>query len=348
MIYCNLNLIKINTILDTKTDRVQSVDMLRGLAALFVCIFHFTNGNQDFLSNHFWLKQIGSHGWVGVEIFFIISGYIIPYSLKKDEYKLRDFSKFLSKRLARLEPPYFISILILILLNYLGTYSPYYKGQHYDINYHNLLLHVFHLNDLLKEPWLNPVYWTLAIELQFYLLIGLTFTLIDSRKSLVFVLTLLCFLLPTMLEIPSTVFKYIPYFSLGILIFKRKSNKNQKQYTVFLELLLLVIIYLQFSVIPFIASTFSWLIISSSINWNNKWLLKLGTISYSFYLIHIPFGGKLINLSINFFKTDVSRSFALLVILFLTLIVSYVFYRFVELPATKFSQFIIKNRSIVS
>src|ERR1035441_2897196 len=53
-----------------------------------------------------WLYRSGKYGWLGVEIFFVISGFIIPYSLYKAGYRVSDFTRFLLKRIARLDPPY--------------------------------------------------------------------------------------------------------------------------------------------------------------------------------------------------------------------------------------------------
>ncbi|RZL40194.1 MAG: acyltransferase [Pedobacter sp.] len=77
--------------------RIYSVDFLRGIAALLVCIFHFTQGNTGYLATENWLKKIGSIGWSGIEIFFILSGFIIPYSLHQSKYHYKDFKILCSK-----------------------------------------------------------------------------------------------------------------------------------------------------------------------------------------------------------------------------------------------------------
>ena len=268
--------------------------MLRGIASLSVCMYHFTNGNPNYFSNGYWLKEVGSIGWAGVEIFFVISGFIIPFSLYQSRYRLKKFKTFLIKRVVRIEPPYFLSILLLIALNYLSSLSPYFKGTSFSINYFNLALHIGYLNDFFNQPWLNPVFWTLAIEFQFYILIGLIFPILNHQKIWIFIsaIVLLCgcgFLIKSSILI----FHYISFFALGILIFKRKTGIYVNKYVWILEPLLLIIIYLQFSLIPFIAASLAWSILFFHENWKNKWILWLGTISYSLYLTHIFFGGKI-------------------------------------------------------
>ena len=80
-------------------DLIISVEYLRGLAALSVTWFHLTN---TYSLN--WVRESGSLGWLGVEAFFVISGFIIPYSLHRSGYTLRDFPNFMLRRIVRLEP----------------------------------------------------------------------------------------------------------------------------------------------------------------------------------------------------------------------------------------------------
>jgi hypothetical protein len=65
--------------------RIDSVHTLRGIAALSVVWFHLTNGNAAFPPNS-GLKTSGSKGWLGVEVFFVLSGFIIPFALHRSDY----------------------------------------------------------------------------------------------------------------------------------------------------------------------------------------------------------------------------------------------------------------------
>ena len=94
--------------------RIETVDMLRGFAALAVCWFHLTDTNA--IAGSGVLEKSGRYGWLGVEIFFVISGFIIPYALHRSSYTLRHFGRFLLKRITRLDPPYIVSIVIAIIL----------------------------------------------------------------------------------------------------------------------------------------------------------------------------------------------------------------------------------------
>ena len=85
--------------------RVEILEPLRGLAALAVAWFHFTNATG--LLPEGWLRASGRYGWLGVEVFFVISGFIIPYSLFNAGYRFpRHAGRFILKRIVRLDPPY--------------------------------------------------------------------------------------------------------------------------------------------------------------------------------------------------------------------------------------------------
>ena len=60
---------------------IHSLDNLRGIASFMVAFFHFSAGNRIFLDEDNILRVIGRFGWSGVEIFFIISGFVIPFAL---------------------------------------------------------------------------------------------------------------------------------------------------------------------------------------------------------------------------------------------------------------------------
>src|ERR1017187_46026 len=161
----------------TSHQRLSTLDALRGLAALGVCWFHFTNGNKAFLPDGL-LKSSGAYGWLGVEMFFVISGFIIPYTLQRSGYRSSDYGRFLIKRIIRLDPPYLVAILAVIALNYASAASPGFNGPHFNFSLVQVTLHLGYLNVFFGYPWLNPVFWTLAIELQYYLAVGLLFPLI--------------------------------------------------------------------------------------------------------------------------------------------------------------------------
>ena len=60
--------------------RITSIEILRGLAASAVCFFHFICGNKDYFPDGSWIDNIGKHGFLGVEVFFVLSGALLHES----------------------------------------------------------------------------------------------------------------------------------------------------------------------------------------------------------------------------------------------------------------------------
>ena len=212
--------------------KLEVIDILRGLAALSVTWFHFTNGNQAFLENGF-LKLSGGYGWLGVEVFFVISGFIIPYSLYRSNFELyKHWKTFLVKRILRIFPAYLTSLFIIIFLWYFSSLLPIFKGSAPNISILDIFLHFTLLTGVFNQNWLSPAFWTLAIEFQYYLLIIIAYPLLSSikitnRVLIVFGLLLLSFIIPQ----PNLVFSWMPLFGFGILTFQLHFKKlNLLQY----------------------------------------------------------------------------------------------------------------------
>src|SRR6185295_1906083 len=107
-------------------ERLQGLDFLRGLASLAVCWFHLTRFRYNVPDprGYALVCQTGAYGWLGVEVFFVISGFVIPYSLYRARYRVKNYRTFILKRVIRLDPPYLVSIAVILALAYaLALYS---------------------------------------------------------------------------------------------------------------------------------------------------------------------------------------------------------------------------------
>lgn len=107
------------------TGDVAIIDSLRGLAAFAVMWFHFTQGNAAFLAAG-WLKLARTYGYLGVDAFFAISGFVDPHSLVSGGYdvSLRNYVRFVAKRICRIDPPYLASVGVVIALGVASSYAP--------------------------------------------------------------------------------------------------------------------------------------------------------------------------------------------------------------------------------
>ena len=160
--------------------RLESLDALRGIAALAVCWYHMTHGGK-LLGNGF-AAHASSFGFLGVEVFFVISGFVIPFSMEKTNYHWRHFGSYIKKRLLRVHPPFLIASILAVLLNVISSFVPGYAGSIGKGYLSEALLSLAtdstYLSGVLGRPWILVVAWTLAIEVQFYLLAGIVFPLV--------------------------------------------------------------------------------------------------------------------------------------------------------------------------
>ncbi|MBP9153161.1 MAG: acyltransferase [Flavobacteriales bacterium] len=147
-----------------KSSRFQELDALRGIAALMVVIFHFTRGKvgEDSILNF---------GTTGVDLFFIISGFVIFMSLTRVKRGI----DFVINRFSRLFPTYWTVVsftFILILLKTFLDNQPIEMslvGQYLA----NMTMFQFYM----RIPNLDGPYWTMIVEMLFYIIILVFFQL---------------------------------------------------------------------------------------------------------------------------------------------------------------------------
>lgn len=162
-------------------------DLLRGFAALLVVFYHLngdTGGNL--------LPLITGLGWIGVDIFFVISGAVISSSAEQlyGEDNQNWGKNFWHRRLARIYPIYLIAIFVFTLY-----FLPRNTIQEcWELGF-QFTTHLFMLHGYFPWTWqglLGPT-WSLAIEMQFYFLIWLGWPWIRRQKVWVILLIgLLC------------------------------------------------------------------------------------------------------------------------------------------------------------
>lgn len=318
-------------------ERFDGIDFLRGLASLAVCWYHFTNSDPAFLSEGV-LKLSGKYGWLGVEVFFVISGFIIPYALHRGGYRLKNYSTFLLKRVTRLDPPYLVSIVVSILLICL---SLYFGPKEHDprLNIVGLLLHLGYLNMFFNYPWVNEVYWTLAIEFQYYLLMGLAFPLVVSGRKAIRLSTFALFgLLALMVTSGTFIFHWMFLFFVGITAFQYRVGIIGLREHVLLLLLSLCGTLFTLGVPHALAGLGAFCVISF-LNPKNTVFGFFGNISYSLYLLHASVGGSFVVASrqLGFTQSDAGKVVTILIAVCASVSSAYLLYRLVERPSQRWS-----------
>jgi peptidoglycan/LPS O-acetylase OafA/YrhL len=314
--------------------RVEIVEGLRGIAALSVAWFHFTQGNTRFLEEGF-VKASGQSGWLGVYIFFVISGFVIPYALFRANYTVKEnFCRFLGRRLVRLEPPYILCILLTVLLWYISSRMPGFRGTAPEWSFSQMFFHIGYLVPFSDHPWLSPVFWSLAIEFQYYIAMGLVFPLLVSKRSVIRIVTLaaMC-LLSYFVRDKSLFFAYLGLFTIGILVFQLYAKLiGTGMFLVCSSLAALVVWEVQDPPTA-VAGLLTGFAIAFLGRVRLGPLVYLGTISYSLYLLHVPIGGRIINLGEHYAVNTFGRMLALTGALLLSILAAHLFYRYVEYPS---------------
>jgi peptidoglycan/LPS O-acetylase OafA/YrhL len=269
--------------------RIGIINALRAFAALAVAWGHFVAGQGKYLG------PSGKYGYLGVDIFFVISGFVIPWSLYRSRYVLRDYPRFLLKRNVRLYPPYLASIAITILAtNFILV--PLFHIPRMTVSGRDLVLHFAYLNDMAHVRWINVVYWTLAIEFQWYLLIGVVLPmLVSAHKWMRFVAASAMMAAYFTIYWDRLVFHYLPVFLIGVFVFQYRTELIGKG-----EMLgLIAVMVLSMSrisgwLVPLVAVPTGLLIAFATLE--SRAMDRVGDVSYSLYLLHLPIGVSVIGL----------------------------------------------------
>lgn len=153
--------------------RFRELDGLRGFAALAVVFSHYTGAHNSHYPQDPAAFHDAAWGAAGVQLFFIISGFVIFMSARRANRP----SDFAISRAARLYPPYWISLVfavVLLLLHPVPGFS-FTWGQALA-------------NLTMVQRWVGvdnvvDVYWTLAVEMQFYVIILILLYLTRCRLS---------------------------------------------------------------------------------------------------------------------------------------------------------------------
>jgi len=293
-------------------NRIVFLDGLRGIAILLVVLYHAYTRWSDLVPYgeryaHFPLAQLG---WLGVELFFMISGFVIYMTLEK----CRSFGEFLYRRWLRLFPA--------MLLVSLGVYwtAGFFSERPAGAP---------HLQDLVPgltfiDPWwirrifrtdqgvLEGVFWSLFVEAKFYLFFGFIFfaagrTWAKRALGLAFTASLLAYCAARLANSPALTslsgildfglsFAYFGWFLVGTLAYELCKHHERGKLALVCLLGIILSWYEGWShhsaAVALAAATIVTLFMAS-IYWRRladaltvRPLLFFGFISYPFYLMH--------------------------------------------------------------
>jgi peptidoglycan/LPS O-acetylase OafA/YrhL len=176
----------------TGSERVKELDGLRALAILLVVGWHYL-GTGDGAASSTWRAFI--FGRVGVDLFFVLSGYLITSILLANATSPSYFSTFYARRSFRILPIYWLMLIIYLIGIHLRGSGPMLFGGplpwwSYVIGLQNIWMAI---DQNYGAAWLGGT-WSLAIEEQFYLIFPLVIYLMSPRTlpRLLIALVLLC------------------------------------------------------------------------------------------------------------------------------------------------------------
>ena len=122
-----------------------------------------------------------ARGYLGVSVFFVLSGYVITLNVGKVNITPQFIGRFALRRAIRLDPPYWVSIVVAIALSVVAVHLfPDLKKTYPSVG--QVLAHLVYLQDILGFGDIVPIYWTLCLEVQFYLF--LVMLLYGAQKAL--------------------------------------------------------------------------------------------------------------------------------------------------------------------
>ncbi|MFT5294394.1 MAG: peptidoglycan/LPS O-acetylase OafA/YrhL [Colwellia sp.] len=342
--------------------RYRTIDGIRGLAALSVVFFHLSIQLTDELYQLFpyFINLAFSYGYLGVPVFFVISGFVISLSIGSNTITPKYFGNFVLRRSIRLDPTYWASILIAIVLMYI-------KKEFVDPTLvmpdsYSVFTHMFYLQDILSvTPAISVIYWTLCLEVQLYLFYIISLWVAQKavkkikvnlaifHQVLVFIIGLISVAInykTISLPVSGLFLPYWHYFLLGVMV------SNIIKGAIYSKVLFLLFLVLEFSflgtsiintyaITGLVTSTFIltlWRYNLLDSVFTSKTLLFLGEISYTLYLIHPDIGWKVISIGKLIFKDNMTPSIGgllLLIGILISIFCAYILHLLVEKPTLR-------------
>lgn len=334
----------------------EDINGLRAIAVLSVVIFHF---NKDYLPG----------GFAGVDVFFVISGYlmtsIIFRGIENNNFSILNFIKSRAKRII---PALTVVISLLLVIGFLFFEPSTYKviGKHslssllFVSNYVYSIESGYFDIDSGSKFLLHT--WSLSVEWQFYILYPIVLYSIskilalDTTRKIIIVITVLSFFASIILTKSMPQSSYFLIYTrswemtLGGIayIYPLKNNATHRKLLEIIGLSLIVVSFFIFSdstmwpsynaIIPVLGAYLCILANNKNTIVNNIILQKIGIWSYSIYLIHWP---------LYVFLKKTSHINNIFILLFITVFLSYILYINVESKRKYGIKFIIFYLSVV-
>ncbi|MFA1560876.1 acyltransferase family protein [Aliivibrio fischeri] len=349
-------------------DKIITIQVLRGIAALIVVYVHAiiiaeaTSSSLSLFSNIYYFRDFGAFG---VDIFFVLSGFIITYTSKDKYATINDKLLFLKKRLHRVYPVYWVVLFIFVFLILIkSTINHYIPGIIKDvesIQYYELISAIALLPYLTKDSFAVylPSAWTLTYEIIFYVSAFISIVIFNriSLKGIIVVLCAFLIIFGFIFEskLLNLVFRnsLIIEFIYGVFIAKLFISKSLNRSSSFWLIVFFIGFFFYFLTLFFPLEHGSninqfrfiywggpaFLIVLACVYLNDKYkyympssLIFIGDASYSIYLTHVAITLPIANKIFDVLGISNHMNFDLyiLTLVVLSVIFGSIFYIFIE------------------
>ncbi|NTV06139.1 MAG: acyltransferase [Chlorobiaceae bacterium] len=336
--------------------RFENLDAARALAALLVVVMHVsenwarfdysTHVIGPFLIN---LSHTAHFGSLGVNLFFLISGFVIPYSVSRSG--ITESKGFLLRRFFRIYPLYLLNIPLGVMTTF------WLWGKEFSV--YDGILNALMVPNFFGRPFAEGLYWTLQVELLFYIICAVFISRADLRRISVawvfLAVSALYFIAKKLLIPPHPIAILIFYLAgvrfilLGWLI--RKFFESGKiswiDKALLLSLLVYYLLFMPYQAFHLMATDTDWMnsIIETLALLLFMFFLYLpvhlhrlayiGRISYSIYLMHpvvMYIIYRIAGYPIGSIFAENDLVYSLILIIIITIAVSHLTWKWVEMP----------------
>jgi peptidoglycan/LPS O-acetylase OafA/YrhL len=346
----------------TQSARLPFIQGLRGIAALSVALFHCYSATpvaqRVAATVPAGLDGAMSLGFLGVDLFFAISGFVICMTLYNRLSTLKEWGRFFLRRQLRLDPPYWTAIAVSVLSAVaINAYRPETHAPVPGVA--AIIAHLFYVQEFLGYRQIAGVFWTLCLEIQFYLFFGAIILLLArlgySGRTFAWLM------LPLYLLSIANFWGFVPApeglflsrwfeFFTGVIVFLAWRNEiSRTQVWCYMGALLAIsvvnpptdmeIARVTVATVLLIALIFWFAVESGAVKtWLDTPLLRyLGDVSYSLYLTHALIGIRLLKIIVHA-QDSAARAWLLYLLgLILSMAAADLMYRFIERPSMNLS-----------
>ncbi len=357
--------------LTKSSPRLYELDLLRFLAALSVMLYHYTyRGYTASAQSSITFDSLGHftrYGYLGVQLFFLISGYVVLLSAQS-----KTVGQFIVSRAARLYPAFWAACTLTFVVVRLWGQAAVSAFPFLRLGTMQYVYNMTLFSNFLNTNYIDNVYWSLSKELIFYFLISLLLAYRLLPHLDLFISFWLSYVVLVGLQVaaPNTLLSALllseqaPYFAAGMLFYllQQPQGRTWRRYTLLAASYLLAVraSVLQASditgafqatirptVLAGIITCFFgvfYLIATRKLSLHNHtWLARLGALTYPLYLVH----GNIGFIAFYHFSTLVNKYFLLAIVSLVMVGTAYILHLLIEKPVGKMLGAYLTNRLLL-